>query len=82
MSLFSNFNGSEYSVTEDMLEDNICYTYKGLDNNTFYYIRCMGATVNGMELDTGYVEIHIKYEKILMVLNIVNNLIHHLEQEA
>lgn len=49
-------------VTEDMLEDNICYTYKGLDNNTFYYIRCMGVTVNGMELDTGYVEIHIKYE--------------------
>lgn len=40
----------------------ISYTYKGLDNNTVYYIRCAGVTVNGMELDTGYVEITVKYE--------------------
>lgn len=40
----------------------ISYTYKGLDNNTVYYIRCVGVTVNGMELDTGYVEITVKYE--------------------
>ena len=42
--------------------DNLSYTYKGLDNNTVYYIRCIGVTVNGMELDTGYVEITVKYE--------------------
>ncbi len=40
----------------------ISYTYKGLDNNTVYYVRCVGVTVNGMELDTGYVEITVKYE--------------------
>ena len=40
----------------------ISYTYKGLDNDTAYYVRCTGVTVNGMELDTGYVEITVKYE--------------------
>lgn len=41
---------------------NISYTYQGLDNNTVYYIRCIGVTQNGMELDTGYVEITVKFE--------------------
>lgn len=40
----------------------ISYTYKGLENNTVYYLRCVGVTVNGMELDTGYVEVTVKYE--------------------
>ena len=40
----------------------ISYTYKGLDNNTVYYVRCAGITVNGMELDTSYVKITVKYE--------------------
>lgn len=39
---------------------NINYTYNGLDNNTIYYIRCTGITVNGMELDTDYTEITVK----------------------
>ncbi len=38
------------------------YTYRGLENDTLYYIRCVGVTVHGMPLDTGYVEIHVKYE--------------------
>ncbi len=47
----------------EMTDDyDISYTYKGLDNNTVYYVRCVGVTVNGMELDTGYVEITVKYE--------------------
>lgn len=41
---------------------NINYTYRGLDNNTVYYIRCVGVTMNGMELDTGYIEITVKFE--------------------
>lgn len=41
---------------------NISYNYNGLDNNTVYYIRCIGVTVNGMELDTGYVQITVKFE--------------------
>jgi hypothetical protein len=43
-------------------EDNILYNYKGLDNNTVYYLRCVGVTVNGMELDTGYIEVAVKFE--------------------
>ena len=43
-------------------DHDISYTYKGLDNNTVYYIRCIGITVNGIELDTGYVEITVKFE--------------------
>ncbi len=47
----------------EMTDDyDISYTYKGLDNNTVYYVRCVGVTVNGMELDTGYQEITVKYE--------------------
>lgn len=40
----------------------ISYTYRGLENNTAYYIRCVGTTVNGMVLDTGYTAINIYYE--------------------
>ena len=43
-------------------DTNLNYTYQGLDNNTVYYIRCIGVTVNGMELDTGYIEITVKFE--------------------
>lgn len=49
--------------SEELTDDfDISYTYKGLDNNTAYYVRCVGVTINGMELDTGYVEINVKYE--------------------
>ncbi len=49
--------------SEEKTDDlEISYTYKGLDNNTVYYIRCVGVTVNGMELDTGYTEITVKFE--------------------
>lgn len=40
----------------------INYVYRGLENNTDYYIRCVGNTVNGMSLDTGYILIGVKYE--------------------
>ncbi len=40
----------------------LSYAYQGLDNNTAYFIRCAGVTANGMELDTGYVGITVKYE--------------------
>ena len=49
--------------SKELIDDtNINYTYQGLDNNTVYYIRCVGVTVNGMELDTGYIEITVKFE--------------------
>lgn len=43
-------------------DENIGYTYRGLENDTVYYIRSIGTTVNGMPLDTGYVQIYVKYE--------------------
>lgn len=42
--------------------DNISYTYRGFENDAIYFIRCMGTTANDIALDTGYVEIHVKYE--------------------
>lgn len=43
-------------------EIDVSYTYRGLESNTHYYIRCVGVTINGMALDTGYVEIFVNYE--------------------
>lgn len=57
------------STKRQLLESNpltdsfdISYQYRGLENNTVYFIRCLGVTVNGMELDTGFTEISVKYE--------------------
>ena len=38
------------------------HTFSGFDNNEIYYIRAIGTTVNGMEIDTGYVQLIIRYE--------------------
>lgn len=40
----------------------LSYVYRGLSNDTSYYIRCTGITERGIELDTGYVKIFAKYE--------------------
>lgn len=50
----------ESNVSNDDI--NINYIYRGLENNTVYYIRCVGVTVHGMPLDTGYVKINVKYQ--------------------
>ncbi|MCM1233964.1 MAG: hypothetical protein NC489_27980 [Ruminococcus flavefaciens] len=63
--VFYLYDSSKKQLLEssEMTDDyDISYTYKGLDNNTVYYIRCVGVTVNGMELDTGYVEITVHFE--------------------
>lgn len=62
---FYLYDSSKKQLLEsnEMTDDqDICYTYKGLDNNTVYYIRCVGITVNGMEIDTGYTEITVRFE--------------------
>lgn len=41
----------------------IRYHYKGLENHTLYYFRCIGITANGMDVDTGYVQIYTDYEE-------------------
>ena len=48
----------------DILYDwtNPTYTFKGLDNRTVYYVRATGQTKNGIELDTGYLEIFTDFK--------------------
>lgn len=51
-------------LTSDAFTDpnNLSYTYRGLNNDSIFYIQCKAITVNGMELDTGLVEIYVIYE--------------------
>jgi len=51
-------------LCSDILYDDMYlnYTYRGLESNCVYYLRCVGTTVHGMRLDTGYIEITVKYE--------------------
>lgn len=63
--IFYLYDSSKKKLFEsnELIDDyNISYNYRGLDNNTVYYIRCIGVTLNGMELDTGYTEITVKFE--------------------
>lgn len=62
---FHIYDGSQLLLTESEISydtDNISYSFRGLENGYTYYIRCTGITVNGMELDTGYIRILVKYE--------------------
>lgn len=68
--LLHSFQFSIYDSSKTLLNesetmydtDNLFYTYKGLQNDTEYLIRCCGITVNGMDVDTGYVKIFVSYE--------------------
>lgn len=42
--------------------DYLSYAYRGLEDDKFYYIRSVGNTVNGIQLDTGYIKIFVNYE--------------------
>ena len=44
--------------------DNLTYAYRGLSDDTFYYIRAIGVTVNGLQVDTGYIKIFVNYENL------------------
>lgn len=63
--MFSLYDVSgKFLFETDRLSDpyNISYTYRGLSNMTDYWIRCRAITRSGIELDTGKVRIHVKYE--------------------
>lgn len=38
------------------------YTFRSPESGRRYYLRCVGVTIHGMPLDTGYVEVTVKYE--------------------
>ena len=42
--------------------DNMNYPYRGLEDDKFYYIRAIGATQNGIQMDTGYIKVFVNYE--------------------
>ena len=49
--LYDN-NGNLIQTSDIFYNDSdIKYTYKGLENNSNYYIRCSGTTVKGMPID-------------------------------
>lgn len=56
-------SGKQLLTSSEMTDSaEIEYTYRGLDNNTAYYIRWKAVTVNGMELDTGCQQVFVKFE--------------------
>ena len=42
--------------------DSLTYAYRGLEDDKFYHIRAVGTTVNGIQIDTGYIQIFVNYE--------------------
>lgn len=62
---FFLFDARQIKLLEsDVLTDtnNVSYTYRSLQNNTKYYVQCIGYTKNGMTLDTGLQPLEVYYE--------------------
>lgn len=62
---FYLYDGTKTKLLEsETLYDNskITYIYKGLENHSTYYVRCEGITVNGINVDTGYISFYIDYK--------------------
>lgn len=49
-------SGIQYNTTPPL-----SYTLSNLVNATQYYIRATGTTIHGLQLDTGYILIHVSY---------------------
>ncbi len=66
----AEFRFQLYDEVKDLLSesdiiyttDNMNYAFRGFENETFYHIRAVGLTVNGIVLDTGYIRIYVKYK--------------------
>lgn len=76
---------SLYDTSQSMIQtskvhyiDKIAYTLTNLEDNQTYYIRATGRTLNGMEVDTGYIQFSVNYKQpsvysILTLENVSNN---------
>lgn len=51
----------ESDVTYFSTGESISYNFKSLENDTLYHIRCIGTTVDDVDIDTGLVEIFVSY---------------------
>lgn len=73
---FLQYSHDKVLVTQsDVFYSSTSYSFYGLEDNTTYYFRAIGETINGMQLDTGYVAINIRYNLLPanLVLQITNN---------
>lgn len=61
-------SGTKYDTSD------LTHSFSGFNNKTEYYVRALGQTVNGMELDTGYVCISIYYNilSVFSALEVTN----------
>lgn len=48
-------------VSEDILPISVEYVFNGLEDNTVYYVRAIGQTVNGTSVDSGYIRFTVQY---------------------
>lgn len=61
VSLYSSSHTLLYSTNISYDTDNLSVNIPNLTDNTQYYIRAFGETVNGMKLDTGYIVFSVEY---------------------
>lgn len=52
---------NELSNSETIYNQTPTYIYSSLDNEQIYYLRCVGVTVDSVEIDTGFVKIYTQY---------------------
>lgn len=53
-------SGLKY-VDDTVLPLTVSHTFSGLNDGEVYYIRAIGSTANGMQVDTGYRQIFVQY---------------------
>lgn len=53
-----------YSSKSYYTSENLKHTIYGLQNNSIYYVRAIGNTTHGMQLDTDFIQISIKYNTV------------------
>lgn len=54
--------------------DNLSYSFSGFNDKAEYYVRGLGQTVNGMELDTGFIGFSVHYDvfNVFSMLELAN----------
>lgn len=81
--LLDNYTFFLYSYQKTILQSSgilynttppLTYTVSNLTNATQYYVRATGTTIHGLQLDTGYILIHVSYDEsqVWTSLDLVN----------
>lgn len=59
--LYDNGGSLLYSSNMSYDTSQISYKYTGLEDSVSYYFRAKGSTINGLEIDTGSINVNVKY---------------------